>query len=1146
MQQQHQQRQGQHHHNSRGGNSNGNNGSSSYTNNNYDFIERSTSAPPPETSFLFGNGGPSSFAGTDSPLGDGLDVLLQQQQKQQQQQQFLDNNSYHQQRALNRRGNNGNHINTNNHNNPLGGRYDDILEGGSNNGLGASSSLSPESLFLDSIKNGKSPPPPGFSPKFHHLNTTTSNRNSNGHGGTDDGLLNLSSLDRRTIGENLVRSQSAAPAIDSGRLFSSSSGGDGGLSGLGLGGARGNNIHHHLHRQQQHDHGSLFGLGGGGGLASSETPVVSNRTDHHSLSTDTSSSAAAAGRRSGMDSYLESNLSSDRSHILQLGQRRSASTGIIGDNHHVNISSSVLESLGLGDTSRSGDGGGRASHSGGGTGGRTRTPPQAGAVRPAPKNIMDLIQEDYPPESPLDAQVDVYGQDYNRDLGFGLDRPRTTSPTSSSINYQRDQQYQRQQEQNYPNFVAGATGGGGGPRGRVEPNIRINPSDQYNLPRGGGGVDNLSSPRNVNYYDQNFVQPDNNRLPPEYALQQNEDSSHVQASQYAPSQANFQPSRPRPLRPGQHAPPAQFDQNGTVFGGSQQQNHIQVHVLPNGQTVYVHSQPPQGYPTNQFHPQQQQQMPQRQQQYAANTFSNGMPLQNDQQQYVSVVPIQRNGSPPGGSYAYVPHPNDSYGGPRQPVTFIPGGNGNDNGLPVRVTNAGQSYPPQPQVQQRQTQQRKPQQQQPMTGSPSGSGGRGAKEKPGRGNRRGGGVATANVANPSQRRSGGNDSRTSAQNGNGSPTHNDVVSAQSLLEEFKAKKHSRDWTIKEIKGHVVEFCQDQNGSRFVQQRLEVGDAAEKAIAMTEVLPAIRTLRNDVFGNYVVQKLLDFGSPSMKEQIRDTMTGEMVELSVQMYGCRVVQKALESLDETSMPKFLEEFHSSVISLIQDQNGNHVIQKCIEIISQKARQAQADGDAAKAKFLNEQIDFIVDDVHMNVNSLSCHPYGCRVLQRILEHCTEEKKNHILDELKPSHRRLFDDQYGNYVIQHVLQFGRVGDRDMVLQIIVENGLLKLSKQKFASNVVEKLLKYGNAEQRKAIAREMLKTVDEDTDEVATNGSHGTSVILLMVRDAYANYVVQTTIDVVPPQSKERKKLIDELSKHSAELKNYTFAKHIVSKLTT
>ena len=86
----------------------------------------------------------------------------------------------------------------------------------------------------------------------------------------------------------------------------------------------------------------------------------------------------------------------------------------------------------------------------------------------------------------------------------------------------------------------------------------------------------------------------------------------------------------------------------------------------------------------------------------------------------------------------------------------------------------------------------------------------------------------------------------------------------------------------VAGHVVEFCQDQNGSRFIQQRLEVGDTVEKEVVMAEVLPAIRRLRNDVFGNYVVQKLLDFGTPRMKSDIRDTLQGEMLQLSLQMYG------------------------------------------------------------------------------------------------------------------------------------------------------------------------------------------------------------------------------------------------------------------------
>jgi pumilio RNA-binding family len=311
--------------------------------------------------------------------------------------------------------------------------------------------------------------------------------------------------------------------------------------------------------------------------------------------------------------------------------------------------------------------------------------------------------------------------------------------------------------------------------------------------------------------------------------------------------------------------------------------------------------------------------------------------------------------------------------------------------------------------------------------------------------------------------------TGGRGGGGRDSKCDVPTSSAILEEFHSAK-SRDWTIRRIEGHVVEFCQDQSGSRFIQQRLEMGDHTEQQIVMKEVLRAIRRLRNDVFGNYVVQKLLDFGTAKMKSEIRETLEGEMLSLSLQMYGCRVVQKAIETVDEEDLPRLLREFHNDVLGCIHDQNGNHVIQKCIEVLNSRANKAEALRDVHRATFLREQIDFILRDILTNAIALSCHPYGCRVLQRILEHCTEEKKEAILDEIKLYHKDLLDDQYGNYVIQHVLQYGRNIDRDSLVQIVVDCGLLGLARQKFASNVVEKLLKYGNNDQRRAVVREMLK----------------------------------------------------------------------------
>ena len=68
------------------------------------------------------------------------------------------------------------------------------------------------------------------------------------------------------------------------------------------------------------------------------------------------------------------------------------------------------------------------------------------------------------------------------------------------------------------------------------------------------------------------------------------------------------------------------------------------------------------------------------------------------------------------------------------------------------------------------------------------------------------------------------------------------------------------------------------------------------------------------------------------------------------------------------------------------------------------------------------------------------------------------ILDEVLTVCGDLICDQYGNYVIQHVLSAGRPGDVSAIMRTI-SGDMLRLSCHKFASNVVERCLEYCNLE---------------------------------------------------------------------------------------
>ncbi|PSN46785.1 Maternal protein pumilio, partial [Blattella germanica] len=280
-------------------------------------------------------------------------------------------------------------------------------------------------------------------------------------------------------------------------------------------------------------------------------------------------------------------------------------------------------------------------------------------------------------------------------------------------------------------------------------------------------------------------------------------------------------------------------------------------------------------------------------------------------------------------------------------------------------------------------------------------------------------------------------------------------------------------LRELANHIVEFSQDQHGSRFIQQKLERATVSEKQMVFSEILAAAYSLMTDVFGNYVIQKFFEFGTPEQKTTLAQKLRGHVLPLALQMYGCRVIQKALESISP------------------------------------------------------DQQQEIVRELDGHVFALSTHPYGCRVIQRILEHCTQDQTTPILEELHQHTEQLIQDQYGNYVIQHVLEHGKPEDKSQII-LSVRGKVLVLSQHKFASNVVEKCVTHATRAERAILIEEVCSFND--------NALH------VMMKDQYANYVVQKMIDVSEPA--QRKVLMHKIRPHLNSLRKYTYGKHIIAKL--
>lgn len=396
----------------------------------------------------------------------------------------------------------------------------------------------------------------------------------------------------------------------------------------------------------------------------------------------------------------------------------------------------------------------------------------------------------------------------------------------------------------------------------------------------------------------------------------------------------------------------------------------------------------------------------------------------------------------------------------------------------------------------------------------------------------------------------------------------------VLERFRVdvmNSKAAHWRIGNIIGYSVEFAQDQEGSRFIQRAVDTAASAEVDALFREIFHSPLDLVTDIFGNYVLQKLLEIGNEQQLEYAATRLQNNVVSLTLQTYGCRVIQKCIEVMPPRGLDIILAELEGNVAKCIQDQNGNHVVQKCVEIIP-------------------ERCGFIVSAFSGRVMELATHAYGCRVIQCIMEHCPDQEET-IFWELLQCVGTLAKNQYGNYVIQHVLQ--HMKDETKVSHVFksLKDDFYEFSKQKFASNVMEKMFIRANPQQRMEIiemlcspmknangelvevlsfkrlppvkkevtekqrAGEHVKKGRRDRErereresaagaptDVQIAGKESPSMLCLMMQNPFANYVAQRVMDAADVE--QFWCLVDNIQKFLLPISTYTYGAPIVQRL--
>ena len=240
---------------------------------------------------------------------------------------------------------------------------------------------------------------------------------------------------------------------------------------------------------------------------------------------------------------------------------------------------------------------------------------------------------------------------------------------------------------------------------------------------------------------------------------------------------------------------------------------------------------------------------------------------------------------------------------------------------------------------------------------------------------------------------------------------------------------------QISGNIKTILSNSKGCKILQNYLPNTNLEIISLIFQEIQNSIISLSTMSHTHHFLLKLYDFIPFQLKLSLLQILSNHLLLISTHNVSTYFIQNIIEKLHSYEEQKYI----ISVINPIKkelalDKYGTYVIEKIISFFNYN--------------LIDELLLFIVN----NFVLLACNSYGLCIIKKaiILENSPFDKKYHNLIKqiIIENNLNLIQNPYGNYAIQTALT--NWNDSFEIAQC-VDNKIVFLSLQKYASNVIEK-----------------------------------------------------------------------------------------------
>ncbi|KAJ9447312.1 Pumilio domain-containing protein C6G9.14 [Diplonema papillatum] len=227
---------------------------------------------------------------------------------------------------------------------------------------------------------------------------------------------------------------------------------------------------------------------------------------------------------------------------------------------------------------------------------------------------------------------------------------------------------------------------------------------------------------------------------------------------------------------------------------------------------------------------------------------------------------------------------------------------------------------------------------------------------------------------------------------------------------------------------------------------------------------------------VRELVEVSTPAQREKLLEAALPDLIEICDSNYGCEVLLQLVGRLaDGPAAVMLINKMGEDVVTIMTSHTARKLFVKVL-----------------MRRYAQETMQPLYDAVLHNLLVIARESKGCVTMKRLVDLSTPEYKICLYNRILECSELLIPDQYGNYLIQHVIDSPETAH--VVAEKIAEN-MVANATNKMASHVIERCTQMGTA---KTLALLVGRILDPDC-------------LPRIIKDQYGNYIVQDAIEKAP-----------------------------------